>query len=574
MGTRNPIIPNIRKDIVISLCLVLAVLAVYGQVAHHGFVDFDDNIYITENTHVMSGLTPEGIRWAFTTAHASNWHPVTWLSHMLDCQLYGMDPGQHHLTSLLFHIMNTLLLFLVLRRMTGNIWPSCFVAVLFAFHPLNVESVAWVSERKNVLSTFFWMLTLWGYARYVERPGIGRYLQVLLFFILGLMAKPMLVTLPFVLLLLDYWPLGRIRIWPEERTQTDTDPSQRASVLDLVKEKIPLFALSAVSGIVTYLGQDSIGALRVLDDYPVSVRISNTLVSYAGYLKKMIWPTGLTCFYPHPGDTLSLGLIIGSGLLIACITGLSVYAAKRHPYAVVGWLWYIGTMVPVIGLVQVGDQAMADRYTYIPFIGLFIVLAWGIPRLFVRLPYRKPVSLVAAGLLISALAVTAWYQTGHWRTNRTLFHHMLNVTSNNHIAHNGIGLVLANQGKTTEAIRNFKDAIRVKPNYDRAYINLGNIFAEQGNLDQAADSYEHAIACNPNNAKTHNNLAVAMTRQGKTTGAVAHFRAALRINPEYVNAHNNLGLALKAQGKDEAAQYHFVKASKINAKLKNGLLHR
>jgi len=564
------VVKNIRPTFPVCLFLVIALFCVYRPVMDHRFINFDDTLYVTENPHVRSGLTPEGIRWAFTTAHASSWHPVTWLSHMLDCQLYGMNPGQHHLTSLLFHIINTLLLFLVLRRMTGNIWQSCFVAALFAFHPLNVESVAWVSERKNVLSAFFWMLTLWGYVRYVERPGLGRYLQVLLFFILGLMAKPMLVTLPFVLLLLDYWPLGRIRIGPEDRTKTDTDPPQRASLLDRVKEKIPLFALSAVSGVATYLGQDSIGALRALDAYPVSVRISNAVVSYAGYLKKMIWPNDLTCFYPHPGDALSLGVIIGSGLLMACITGLSVYAAKRHPYAVVGWLWYIGTLVPVIGLVQVGDQAMADRYTYIPFIGLFIALAWGIPRLFAGLPYRKPVSLVAAGLLISAFAATAWYQIGHWRTDATLFHHMLNVTSNNHIAHNGIGLVLANRGKAAEAIRHFKDAIRAKPNYDRAHINLGNIFSGQGNLDQAVDSYRHAIAFNPNNAKAHNNLAVAMIRQGKKAEAVAHFRTALRINPEYANAHNNLGLALEAQGKDEAAQYHFVEASKINANLKKG----
>lgn len=390
---------KIRPDLLISLFLVMAILAVYLQVRNHDFINFDDDLYVTINPHVQAGLTLDSITWAFTSTRASNWHPLTWLSHMLDCQIYGMNPGQHHLTNVLFHILNTLLLFFVFMRMTKDLWQSGFVAALFALHPLHVESVVWLAERKDVLSTFFWMLTLWSYVRYVERSGLNRYLPVLFFFILGLMAKPMLVTLPFVLLLLDYWPLKRFRLGSSEDGQ-DCRPER--FYLGFIWEKIPLFLLSAGSSVITYMVQKSSGAVSTLAVIPVHVRIANAIVSYVSYIGKMIWPHNLTILYPYL-KSIIYWQVVGAGLLLAVITVVVFRMMKTKPYVAVGWFWFLGTLVPVIGLVQVGLQAMADRYTYVPLIGLFIMVAWGVPDILGKWRYKKKCSLYRQYLCFQSL---------------------------------------------------------------------------------------------------------------------------------------------------------------------------
>lgn len=370
------------RTFVVIMFLVVSAAGAYWGVKDNEFVNYDDDEYVTQNSHVQAGLTSEGIVWAFTTTHAANWHPLTWLSHMFDYQLFGPNPQGHHLTSLLLHILNSILLFLVLRRMTDALWQSAFVAVLFALHPLHVESVAWVAERKDILSTFFWILTMWAYVRYVERPGSTRYLMVALPLALGLMAKPMLVTLPFVLLLLDIWPLGRIDLseyGDASRDKRDKRPRTGIVLMRLAKEKIPLFALVAASCLVTFAAQRSGGAVQPMESLPFMDRVVNAIVSYFLYIEKMVWPTDMAFFYPYPVHTLPLWQPLGAGLLLLVITVLVIRTARRKPFLLVGWFWYLGTLIPVIGLVQVGGQAMADRYTYVPYIGLFMVVAWGVP---------------------------------------------------------------------------------------------------------------------------------------------------------------------------------------------------
>ena len=374
-----------KRDLLTCLFIIMVTLSVYWQVQNFDFLNFDDDMYVTDNHHVQEGLTLKSIIWAFTTIHASNWHPLTWLSHMLDCQLYGINAGWHHLTNLLFHIANTLLLFFVFQKMTGCFWQSVFVATLFALHPLHVESVAWISERKDVLSTFFWMLTMWSYTRYVERLEVNRYLLVILFFTLGLMSKPMLVTLPFVLLLLDFYPLYRFRF---QKSDTSANPKQRSNILLLVLEKIPLLVLTAVSSAVTLYAQKHGEAIMSLDAISLKIRISNAVVSYIKYIGKMIYPSNLAVMYPFQG-ILPWWKITGACLILVSMSLLAIRIIKQSSYFAVGWLWYIGTLVPVIGLVQVGNQSMADRYTYVPLIGLFIIITWGVSELMVQWRYRK-----------------------------------------------------------------------------------------------------------------------------------------------------------------------------------------
>jgi hypothetical protein len=393
----------------IYLTLALATLAVFWQVLGHDFVNYDDPDYVYRNPNVQSGITLSSIKWAFTTGHAANWHPLTWLSHMLDWQLFGDNPGWHHLTNLFLHIANTLLLFAVLKRMTNALWRSAFVAAAFALHPLHVESVAWVAERKDVLSTLFWMLTIAAYLRYLERPGTGRYLLTLLIFALGLMAKPMLVTLPFVLLLLDYWPLGRFQfgqivksVGQQSRKSLNAFSHWKLS-RHLLLEKVPLFALSAISSIVTFLVQRTAGAVTSVETLPLKLRIANTFVSYLTYIQKMVWPSRLAMFYPYPDKTDLIWQTVVFALLLLIISLGVIWLMRRRRYLLTGWLWYLGTLVPVIGLVQVGDQALADRYTYVPLTGLFIIIAWGVPDLIAKWRFRKH------ALAASAIAVLlAW----------------------------------------------------------------------------------------------------------------------------------------------------------------------
>jgi tetratricopeptide (TPR) repeat protein len=537
---------HMRHDVWVCLFLLITTLAVFWQVKNHEFVNFDDDRYITKNHHVRAGLSLQAISWAFAATYESNWHPLTWLSHMLDCQIYGIDPEWHHLTNLFFHLAGTLLLFLVLSRMTGDLWPSAFVAALFALHPLHVESVAWVAERKDVLSTFFWMLTLWGYLRYVEHPGTRRYLLVLLFFILGLISKPMLVTLPFVMLLLDYWPLNRIQL-------------RQSRPLGLAWEKIPFFVLAAASCVITFVVQQKGGAVSSLNAIPLNPRLANALVSYVGYLGKMIWPHNLAVLYPYHGSQPGWQ-VAGACLLLASIFFWIIYARKHYPYLAVGWLWYMGTLVPVIGLVQVGSQAMADRYTYLPLIGIFIMIAWGVPGLVARWRRRKVGLATVGAALLSILMATAWLQVRYWANSITLFEHAIDITANSHKSHDNLGNALAGQGKLKEAVSHYLEALRIKPDYVKSHNNLGTVLARQGKLNKAISHFSEALRIKPDYSEAHYNLGTALAKKGKLKEAVKSYLEALRLKPDYADANYNLGIALASQGKLEKAIRHYTEA--------------
>ena len=563
---------NRRRIFLLCLFLLMATGLVYWQVLDHEFVNLDDLSYVTYNQHVQAGLTPQGIIWAFTTTHASNWHPLTWLSHMLDCQFYGLNPKGHHLTNLLFHLANTVLLFLLLRRMTGAYWRSAFVATLFALHPLHVESVAWVAERKDVLSTFFWMLTLWAYIRYVKYPGFNRYLLVIFTFALGLMAKPMLVTLPFVLILLDYWPLARLQIGTSDQLDKTSNRASHNGRYQMwlnfrpIWEKAPLLALSGISSIVTYFAQHSggpPGPPGPLVVFPLEVRIGNTLVSYVTYIRKTFWPQNLAVFYPHPGNTLPVWHAVGAGLLLLCISILVIRKVRTHPYLAVGWLWFLGTLVPVIGLVQVGRQAMADRYTYVPLIGLFIMIAWGIPNIMAKWQHRRAVLALVTGTMLVALVLCTRKQLSYWRNSILLWEQAVEVTQGNYLAHNSLGVALEEQGKLEEAMAHYFKALQAAPEYPMAHYNLGESFFNQGELEKAIVHYSAALRNGPYYAEAHEGLGVALYQQGKLSEAIAHFSQALRINPDYAPTHNSMGASLVRQGKLNEAISHFAKALMI-----------
>jgi len=467
--------------LLICIALTLATVVAFEPLSHNEFIGYDDGHYVTENPYVQSGLTGKSILWAFTSLHGeiSYWHPLTWLSHMLDCELFGLNPLGHHLTSLLFHIANTLLLFWVLKRMTGAVWQSAFVAAAFALHPLGVESVAWAAERKNVLSGFFWMLTIAAYIRYAERPCIGRYLPVVLALCLGLMAKPTVVTLPFVLLLLDYWPLDRFQ-WKNLRF--------------LVCEKIPLLFLAAVLSAVTFFAQKGIGAVAPADKLGLNLRLANAFVSYIRYIGKIFYPAGLAVFYPHPLRSLPLWQPIVCLFILVVVSAAVIYVGRR--YLVVGWLWYLGVLVPVIGLVQVGNQAMADRYTYLPAIGIFIMLTWGITELLAGWRFRKIV-FSAAGLIFIILILYTRTQLRYWRNNFTLYEHALKVTANNYVAYNNLGAAFQSEGMLEEAIGHYRRALRIRPDYFFTHCNLGSALQSQGRFSEAAGHYQYALGLKP-----------------------------------------------------------------------------
>jgi Flp pilus assembly protein TadD len=551
---------KIRLDFLVCLFLVITTLAVYWQVRDYEFIGYDDVLYVTRNPHLQTGLSLEGITWAFTSKRAGNWHPLTWLSHMLDIQIYGMDPGRHHLTNVLFHIGNTLLLFLIFRRMTGALWRSAFIAALFALHPLHVESVVWVAERKDVLSTFFWMLTMGAYVWYVERRGFLRYLLVLLFFILGLMAKPMLVTLPFVLLLIDYWPLNRFQFG---QSSGGGSKKQRSLALRLVWEKIPLLALAAASSVVTLIVQQTWGAVSSFSAYPLNIRLANAMVSYVGYIGKMVWPSNLAVLYPHPGS-LPAWQIAGACLFLVFTSFAVIRAVRRQPWFAVGWLWFIGTLIPVIGLVQVGSQAMADRYTYVPLIGIFIIVAWGLPELVSGWRYRKVAISTMAVACLSILMATTWLQVRHWKNSIVLFERALAVTDNNYVLHNNLGVAFFLQRKVGKAIDQFREAMKINPGFVDAPINVAIALANKGKMDEAIGYFSEALKINPDSDKAHINLGVALEKLGRTADAIHHYSEALRINPEFDEAHNNLGVALASQEKFDEAIDHYFEALRIN----------
>ena len=550
-----------RLKMLVILFLIASTVAVYWQIKDHEFVSLDDHEYLLENSKVHTGVTLQGIRWAFTTTYAGNWHPLTWVSHMWDCQLYGLHPRGHHLTSLALHLANVLLLFLLLARITRALWPSAVVAALFALHPLHVESVAWVSERKDVLSTLFWLSTMWAYVWYVEGPGLGRYLLILLSFALGLMAKPMLVTLPFALLLLDYWPLGRFSLASGAVRGQGEAATSRQVALGLVWEKLPLLALAAVSALVTLYAQQA--ALAPLEAITPLSRIANALVAYVSYLGKMLWPLRLAAFYPHPGPALPGWQAAASGLLLLGLSYLAVRAGRKHPYLPVGWFWYLGTLFPVIGIVQVGDQALADRYTYIPLIGIFIILAWGATDLTARWLHRRVVLALGAAVALSACLVLTWFQVGYWHDTGVLFEHAKNVTADNYMADRSLIATYAHQGRFEEAVALFRQAIKIKPDSEHLYNNVGMAYSSQGKFEEATAMFQKALELKPNFAEAFNNLGKVLGNQGKLDAALAMFQKALELKPNFVEAYNNLGKAYANQGRIEEAAAMFQKAIQI-----------
>jgi tetratricopeptide (TPR) repeat protein len=520
-----------RQWLTAGICICLAVLtwAVFGQTLRHDFVNYDDPRYVYQNTRITSGLNIAGIAWAFTHIHSENWHPLTTITHMLDSSLYGLKAGGHHFTNVLLHTVAVVLLFLLLQQMTGALWKSAFVAAVFAIHPLHVESVAWVAERKDVLSGVFFMLTLLAYVHYARAPSTWRYLIVAFVFALGLMSKPMLVTLPFVLLLLDYWPLRRIR---DQRSRVGRQ------LLSLLVEKIPLIALSAVSSVITFLAQR--GALGGTEQLPMLARINNALVSYVVYVRQMFWPANLAVFYPHPENRLppweiSLALAVLIGITIA-----AVILRKKAPYFIMGWFWYIGMLVPVIGLVQVGWQGHADRYTYLPQIGLYIAGTWAVADLTALWPRRRILLGAAALLLIGALSWSSSVQTSYWRDSETLFTHALAVTRNNDVAENNLGIVFLQRGQLDEAISRLQAAIDLRPENGPAHNNLAKALLQKGRLAEAMVHYRKFFEIEPENVEARNILGTALIQQGRIREAIEQWQDALAIEPENGNAASNL----------------------------------
>ena len=526
-------------DLAIWLGLILSTLVVYSQVAGFDFINYDDPVYVYQNAHVQSGLTWASFKWAFTSVVDGNWIPVTLLSHILDGQLFGIRSGMHHLVNVWFHALSALLLFLSLRRATRARGLSAFVAFVFALHPLHVGSVAWVAERKDVLSTFFWFLALYAYVRYAERPSVGRYLAVVAPFCLGLMSKPMLVTFPFTLWLLDLWPLRRAQ-WP--RT---------------IGEKLPLIALSAGASVVTYLVQGSAGFLAAI---PLTTRIENVFVSYLTYIEQMFWPARLAVYYPYPPSSAAWQAVAAFAVILAISAG-ALRAWRTRPYLAVGWFWYLGTLVPVIGLVQVGSQAHADRYMYVPMIGLSIMLAWGAADVAARWPRTKPVLALAAAVSCAACLALAWRETAYWRNSETLFQRAIEVTQNNSLAENNLGMHLMTVGRNPDAISHFEAALQINPNYADAHNNLGFVLSQiPERIPDAVKQYEAALRLKPDSAEAHNGLGAALVRRGDCPAAIPHFEAALQLKPDQADAIYNLGTCQMAVKNYGAAVPYFEAA--------------
>jgi len=544
-------------EFLICISLVVSILLVFWDVTHHDFIIFDDDEYIYENQHVQDGLTKKGITWAFTSFHSNNWHPLTWIVHMLDCQFFGLRAGMHHLTSLFFHMANTLLLFLLFRKMTGNLWSSAFMSALFAFHPAHVESIAWASEKKDMVSTLFWVLTMWAYMGYTKSPGILRYVLVSALFAAGLLAKPMLVTLPFVLLLLDYWPLNRFN--PVVQPNGGKMPFAASRAFQLILEKVPLFFIAAASSLITYLAQKEGGVVKTFEAVSLQTRISNGVVSYIRYVWKMIWPDNLAVLYPYPENT-PLWQVLTAALLLVAVSCFFIRLARRYDYLAVGWLWFLGTLFPVIGLVQVGAQAMADRYTYIPFIGLFIIIAWGIPGLLGEWKYRRKVLGSVAGILILACMIGSWIQMGHWKDSYTLYSHTARVTSKNYAILNNLGNILVRQRNYKEAADWYREALQARPKSEKAHLNLGIALDKQGKFDQSIYYFSKALQLKPDDAKAHFHLGLTLFRIGKVEGAVEHLNEAIRLSPDDSKVYFHLGHLYLEQGNDDKAGTYFREA--------------
>jgi Tfp pilus assembly protein PilF len=559
---RTPRARSGAQNLWICAALLFVTFVAYAQVRHFDFVNYDDPEYVTGNAHVRQGLTVQNLLWAASSREAANWFPITRVSHMLDAQLFGLDAGLHHLTNLLFHAFATLLVFGFLERATHARWPSAFAAALFALHPLHVESVAWIAERKDVLSAFCWFLALWAYVRYAQRPRWTGYLLVLLAFCAGLLSKPMVVTLPLVLLLLDFWPLRRL-------------PATRRRIDRILFEKAPFFALSAAVAIVTYFAQQG---SRAVKPFPIELRLENALVSYVTYIVKFFWPAHLAVFYPYP-RTVSRWEAFAAFILLASATALVIRTIPTRPYLFVGWLWYLITLIPVIGIIQVGAQARADRYTYIPMVGLSIMLAWSLADALKRRPQLKPVFVTFAACACGCCAFLTFTQLQYWKNSESLFRHALEVTQDNYVAHHNYGLAIADQpGRLPEAISHYQAALQIQPESIEARTDLGTALAESGHFEEAIAEFQRALQLAPDCTICRNNLSQARTqwaaklfqdgvsfaKRGRNVEAVQRFRAALNLQPDYAEAHNDLGVALGALGRTNEAIQQFKEAIRLN----------
>jgi Flp pilus assembly protein TadD len=587
-----------RLPLTISLLLALATVLLFAQVGGHELLSYDDNLYVTDNQTVQGGLSWSNVAWAFTTMHAANWHPLTWLSLMLDIQLFGPRPGALHLVNVLFHAVNAVLLFLILARMTGAQWRSAFVAALFALHPLHVESVAWVAERKDVLSVLFGLLTLWAYLRYAARPDIRRYAWVVLFLVLSLLSKPMLVTMPFLLLLMDYWPLGRMG-GSFQPVPGSVPALQQASLTRLIAEKIPLLVLCAASSTVTVWAQKHGDAMADLLSLSPGVRLANAAVGYVRYLGMTFWPGSLSVFYPHPGQALPMWEAVVAFLLLLLITTLVLLRLRQSPWLAVGWFWFVGTLVPVIGLVQVGAQSIADRYTYFPLIGIFIMIAWEAPGLLKGLRIGPRALGAASMLVIVVLAGLTWRQLGFWESDETLFRHANSVTKDNCVAQASLaeallrkgdpeeaygyfqntlrlcpndqqswynlGVLQKNRGELPEAEYALREALRLKPGYTDAWSNLSAVYVATGRFPEAIDALLEAARLAPGDASIQFNLGSVYGKSGRFTEAIEAYREAVRLKPDYAAAWNNLGIAYKNLGRIPEAATAFRQAAQIRS---------
>jgi len=572
-----------------AAALAVATLAVYGQVIGHQFIKLDDDLSIQNNAMVAGGLTLKGIAWAFTTFHDSNWHPLTWLSHQVDSQIFGLNAGGHLLVSALIHVSNTLLVFLLLKRLTGASWRSAIVAALFALHPLHVESVAWAVERKDNLSTFFGLLSLLAYARYAEAPSWRRYALVALWLALGLMSKPMLVTWPFVLLLLDYWPLKRLAWQP-----TDGIGRFAKAWVPLIREKVPLLCLVAGSMVMTYLAQSAGGTIPFVEP-PFSMRLSNALVSYAKYLLLTVWPTGLGVYYPFSPKGVPTWQVVGAIVLILSITVIAFRQASKRPCLIMGWLWFLGALIPVIGLMRIGiGLAWADRYHYVPSIGLFTAIVFGLGELAIASRLGRITTATVSAIVLLSFGSLSWIQVRFWRDSETLFVRTLSVTSDNALIQNQLGVVLNQQGKRDEAFRHFSEALRIKPDYFHALANVALALSQQGKTAEAIDYYQRALKVRPDSAQARLQLGrlladqgksdealqelvqaapndfdlrvrlgELLARRGKHSEAISQLTVAVRLRPESAEVHNNLGLLLLMTGQPEKSLPHFSAALRL-----------
>jgi tetratricopeptide (TPR) repeat protein len=541
-GWRPELDVKTRTTIAASLLLFLLVLAVFWQAASFGFISFDDPVYVTRNPHVTSGLSLESVKWAFTTFYGAYWHPLTWLSLMFDAELFGTDPRGFHRVNIAIHGLGTVLLFLFLYRATGSPWRSAIAAALFAIHPLRVESVVWITERKDVLATLFWMLTLLVYVGYARRPAPGRYVAVLAAFAAGLLAKPMAVTLPFVLLLLDYWPLDRLR---------------RRTAWALVREKVPLLLIAAASAAVTLVATQRGGSVQSLESFTLVQRGANALVSYVAYIGKLLWPSKLALFYPHPLDRLALWQVAGALLLLAVLSAAAWRCRRDWPWVPVGWLWFLGTLVPVIGLVQVSDQAMSDRFTYVPHVGLIVLVVWSLARIFEQRRHGRLALGVASAVVLAALAAATWAQTRYWRDSETLLRRTLEVTGPNYVAHALLADHLIAAGRPAAALPELERAIEIRPDYTYPYLKLAGLYEQRGRVDEAERLYLRALDSEPENLALLNDYATLLSAQGRADEAIAHLRKVVELDPGRTAALSNLGLALaRLERHDEAIRYY------------------